>query len=127
MTFSTDICPLCNHKLQFDFVSQGNKVITNYFCPRNPKTVKSRDSWGAIVMVDVFHYTNRIWQDGRIAEVMLEPYLLKHCTPLNRTRIVYLPEGEDPPEFIAEVPLLTLDYSKPQDIIHKIKTLVLFS
>lgn len=127
MTFSTDICPLCNHKLQLDIVSQGSKVITNYFCPRKPKTVTTIDSLGVRRHVDVFHYTNRIFQDGSIAEVMLEPYLLKHCIPINKTRIIYLPEGDEHPQLIAEIPLLTLDYSNQQKVIDKIKKLVLFS
>jgi hypothetical protein len=77
--------------------------------------------------VDVFHYTHRGWQDGSIAEVMVEPYLLKHCIPLNRTRIVYLPDGDENPQLIAEVPLLNLDYSNIPQLLNKIKKLVLFS
>ena len=126
MNFSTDICPLCNHKLQLDIVNEGGKVVTNYFCPRSPKRVWVRSMAGNY-QVDVFHYTNRSSQDGSIAEMMFDPYMLKHCTPINRTRIIYLPEEDESPQLICEIPLLDLDYANTAEVINKIKTLVLFS
>ena len=110
-----------------DIVSQGSKIITNYFCPRKPKTVTSIDGLGVRRHVDVFHYTHRQWQDGSIAEIMIEPYLLKHCIPINRTRIIFLPEGDEHPQLIAEIPLLQLDYSNIPKLTEKIQKLVLFS
>jgi hypothetical protein len=110
-----------------DIVSQGSKIITNYFCPRLPKNIVTIDTLGVRRHVDVFHYTHRQWLDGSIAEIMVEPYLLKHCIPINRTRIIFLPEGDESPQLIVETPLLQLDYSNIPELTNKIKRLVLFS
>ena len=140
MSFPTDFCPVCQHKMKFSIekeigisrmppYSLGSERIETRYCPRNALTVKLLNSKGEEQGDrEVYHYTHRQYPEGILVEIILHPYMIRHCPAVNKTRLFHLPDGDLPPKLIVQTSLMkNLDYSKPEEVINKLKKLILFS
>jgi hypothetical protein len=137
VTFPTDFCPLCGFKLQFEVEKPAipggghpwaNKLLTTYFCDQGSFDVKLMNSYVMQAMTRVYHYTHREYTNGPIIEIIIMPYLIRHCPNIDKTRLYYLPEGDEPMQFIAQTGLIkNLDYTNSEQVVDKLKKLTLFS
>lgn len=139
MMFPTDFCPVCGFKLKFDIADETSVTntfapalttakVTTHFCPINSFTVKVHGNYSPDYTTEVFHYVHREYPQGIVVEIIVLPYMLRHCPSINKTRLYYLPSEDEPMQLIAQMPLIkNLDYSKTTEVIAKLKTLTLFS
>lgn len=127
MNFSTTDCPVCGTKLTLDIKEEdNNKVLMTYYCAKNYFDIAYVKSMGEKT-VHVYHYSHIIFKEGSISQIIIGPYMFKHCKPINKTRIFFLPKEERPPELMVEIPLIDLDWSNEIEVIRKTKTILVFS
>lgn len=139
MSFPTDFCPICNFKLQIDIdndrpLANGQlnpAKVTTHFCSRAGTSfiIKTIGTKGEVTgRTEVFHYTYKDYPEGILVEIILHPYMIRHSSASNKTRLYFLPEDDTRPELIMTTSLLkNLNYSKPEETINKLKKYILFS
>jgi hypothetical protein len=71
------------------------------------------------------HFLIRVFPEGDIVSLVLFPYLINHNLGGSVTAItkIYLDKGR---KYITSLPLLDIDYSKPQDVIERLNKLMIF-
>ena len=108
--------------------SQNTDPMKEYFCANKPQIIGivSRDMTH-VKSTRVYHYSNRLWKDGQIVEIIIGDYLLQHLTASRLTKIYYLPVEDKPPQLIVSLPISDFDYSNHRKLIQRIKRLVLLS
>lgn len=127
MNFSTDKCPICQCKLSMDVQETSyNKVIMTYFCAKEYFDIGYVKSM-LEKTVKVYHYSHTIFNEGAVSQMIIGPYMYKHCTPLDKTRILFLPKEERPPELMVEIPIIDLEWSNELEVIRRTKTFLVFS
>lgn len=124
MIFSTDRCPLCNEKLDLEIRDIApNKVVFVYKCKKTD--IVRNDSNSA--WIHKSHYQNDSYKGGQLCEMVIAPYVLFHSESNNLTGVYKSAQKGKPKKLLFRTALLDLDYSKPQNVVEKLKLLVLFS
>jgi hypothetical protein len=126
MIFAKDFCPLCNSKLKCEFETE----VSTFFCSKQSMEIEIVGTHSERRKTNVFHYSHReflAFQNGSVAEIIIPPYMIRWAKFANKTKIYFLPEGDESPQLIAETTFLNLTSFDKQEIINKIKTLVTFS
>lgn len=125
--FSTDRCPLCNHKLEMNVheihnLVEKNKIAFRYYCGKT-EPVRTDDDMKAVARP---HYEYRILDGGGMAIMIYPPYQLEHSR-YHKTTKVYEVSSRTPKKLIFSTGTLDTDWQDAHAVTNKIRKLVVFS
>jgi hypothetical protein len=122
---------MCGSDLTHEVQCMGDKCIHTYYCANHGFRALNKKMSDYI---EVYHYSHREFSNkddgyvtGNLSEIICSPYMIKHWKQNKRSRVYFLPVGDKSAQFIAEVPLLDIDWTDAEEITKKLKMIILMS
>lgn len=122
MIFSTTACPVCLSLLKREEAYEDAQHISIqifYVCENIKFTFI--DYWGTARTAH--HYIYRANEKPNVS-MLFPPYGLEHT---KTSSLLFLISDVDSPKYIAELPLLDMDYTDTEAVLQKLHTLTTFS